>query len=46
MDALVDRSRLVNGVPTSLADLGYTDAGKRCPDGPRRRLVATRRHLP
>lgn len=27
MDALVDRSRLVNGVPTSLADLGYTDAG-------------------
>ncbi len=27
MDALVDRSRSVNGVPTSLADLGYSDAG-------------------
>lgn len=27
MDALVDRSRTVNGVPTSLADIGYRDAG-------------------
>jgi alpha-galactosidase len=27
IDALVDRSRLVNGKPTSLADVGYTDAG-------------------
>ncbi len=27
MDAIVDRSRMVNGVPTSLADLGYTDVG-------------------
>jgi hypothetical protein len=26
-DGLVSRKRLVNGVPTSLADLGYTDAG-------------------
>lgn len=26
-DALVDRSRTVDGVPTSLADLGYSDAG-------------------
>jgi alpha-galactosidase len=24
---LVDTSRLVNGVPTSLRDVGYTDAG-------------------
>ena len=27
MDAMVDRSRSVNGVPTSLADLGYSDVG-------------------
>lgn len=27
MDAIVSRKRLVNGVPTSLADLGYTDVG-------------------
>lgn len=27
MDAMVDRSRTVNGKPTSLADLGYTDVG-------------------
>ena len=27
MDALADRSRMVNGAPTSLADLGYSDAG-------------------
>ena len=26
MEAMVDRSRLVDGVPTSLADLGYTRA--------------------
>ena len=27
MTAMVSRKRSVNGVPTSLADLGYTDAG-------------------
>jgi len=27
MDAMVDRSRTVNGKPTSLADLGYSDVG-------------------
>ena len=27
MDAIVNRSRLVDGVPTSLADLGYSDVG-------------------
>ena len=27
MDAMVSRSRSVNGTPTSLADLGYTDVG-------------------
>ena len=27
MDAMVARSRTVNGVPTSLADLGYADVG-------------------
>lgn len=27
MDAMVDRSRLVDGTPTSLADLGYSDVG-------------------
>jgi hypothetical protein len=27
MDAMVDRSRLVDGTPTSLADLGYTRVG-------------------
>ena len=27
MDAIVSRKRLVGGVPTSLADLGYTDVG-------------------
>jgi alpha-galactosidase len=27
MNAMVDRSRTVNGVPTSLADLGYSDVG-------------------
>lgn len=27
MDAVVSRSRLVDGVPTSLADLGYSDVG-------------------
>ena len=26
MEAMVDRSRLVDGVPTSLVDLGYTRA--------------------
>ena len=48
MDALVDRSRLVNGVPTSLADLGYTDAGKRKrrSAGPQRRLETARRLSP
>ena len=28
MAALVDRSRLINGKPMSLADIGYTDAGE------------------
>ena len=27
MDAMVNRSRTVNGVPTSLFDLGYSDVG-------------------
>ena len=27
MKAIADRSRMVNGVPTSLADLGYIDVG-------------------
>jgi hypothetical protein len=27
MDAIVDRSRSINGVPTSLADLGWSDVG-------------------
>ena len=27
LHGLADRSRLVDGKPTSLADLGYTDAG-------------------
>jgi hypothetical protein len=27
MDGIVSRSRLVNGVPTSLKDLGYSDVG-------------------
>ena len=27
MDALIDRSRVVDGVPTSLADLGFVNVG-------------------
>jgi len=40
MDAMVSRARSVDGTPTSLADLGYTDVGlddawQKCDSGPR-----------